>query len=381
MGRPASSWQRESVRFAVGAAVFSVLSFARVALAQDAAQMVRDYAPRVVLHPEERYALSNIDYFFSKFRLVLTTAIKTHERYDVTRDTLATIHHSGWVKKYNTTEVKWKDNWSFESKEGCEWKTETAACDKVYLRAENPVRTYLAEVTPEVYWRAKDRVADGKTYTVIQFFFFLMLNDAQNKHEGEWESSVVVVDKEAYAAAGDDVAKKRRAITQILMAGHYRHDPYPQEVLAKHEKEIFVDSTAHYRHVMSLGGHGGYLFVPESGTHEASAHCYEKIRASDNKYDIWSSAVKLVQVDDSTPWVNYVGRWGRHYGLFSKFPISFRFSFKPVGVCAGKFGLGWLKSRFQVINSAPFGPKFIHQTVWNWTNFPQKPAETPKSWR
>jgi len=58
-------------------------------------------------------------------------------------------------------------------------------------------------------------------YTVIQYFFILNLNDAQNKHDGEVESSVVVVDKAAYQAAGSDVGKKRAAIEQILMAGHY----------------------------------------------------------------------------------------------------------------------------------------------------------------
>ena len=57
------------------------------------------------------------------------------------------------------------------------------------------------------------------------------------------------------------------------------------------------------------------------------------------------------------------------------------FSFTPVGTCEGAYGLGWLKSRVQVIISAPYGPMYIHQTAWNWTNFPAAPGETPKDWR
>src|SRR5262245_53424707 len=262
--------------------------------------MVRDYAPRVILHPEERYALANVGYFFSKFRLILTTAIKTHERYDVTADSLPGVKHSGWVKNYSTTDVRWKDSWSFESKDGCEWNTESAACNLAYLRGSNPVQTYGSQVVPEVYWRAKDRDAGGKTYTVIQYFFFMMLNDAQNKHDGEWESSVVVVDKAAYAAAGEDSAKKRKAISQILTAGHYRHEPFDAAFLARFENQIFIEGSAHYRHVMSLGGHGGYLVEPESGMHESSMQCYEKIRASANKYDTWTGATRLVQIGDDT---------------------------------------------------------------------------------
>lgn len=352
----------------------------RAAAAADPAQMARDYAPRVVLHPEERYGLANVGYFMSKFKLVLSTPLKKHY-FNVTPQNIHRVVQKGWVRTYTTTHPRWKDNWWFESKDGCEWKTESAACDAAYLRAKDPVATYASSVIPEVYWRAVDRKAKGKVYTVIQYFFLLILNDAQNKHDGEQESSVVVVDKAAYEEAGDDPLKKRAAVSQILMAGHYRHTAFARDDLLKHQDSVFVTGTAHYRHVMSLGGHGGYLFVPESGRHEANLKCFEYIRASSKRYDSWTAPARLVQVGDSTPWIKYVGRWGRRYGLLPQLPLTLRFSVKPVAHCEGLLGTGWLKSRFMAIMSAPFGPKFIHEPVWNWRNFPRAPGETPKAWR
>jgi hypothetical protein len=343
------------------------------------ARIAADYAPRVRLHPDERYALSNVDYFFSKFRLVLKTNIAT-KKFDVTPTSIAKISLKGMMNHYTTIDPKWKDRWSFESKDGCEWSTRSPACDVAYLRAENPI-AWAARVTPEVYWRATERAYRGHTFVVIQYFFLLMLNDAHNKHDGEWESSVVVVDKVAYLAAGADVARKRAALWQILMAGHYRHEAFGPAHLAKYANDVFVEGTAHYKHVMSMGGHGGYLVVPASGKHESAMKCYEKVRASDKKYDTWTQPVKLVQVTSQTPWIRYAGRWGRAYGLFSRLPMKFSFGLKPVGDCEGSFGLGWIKERFMVIGSAPYGPMFIHQTAWNWKNFPAAPGETPKNWR
>lgn len=343
-------------------------------------KMARDYAPRVVLHPQERYGIANVYHFFKKFRLVLDTPLKK-VRFDVNARNIHRIVHQGWTRRYRTTDRKWKDHWYFESRDGCQWSSTSKACDAVYLRASNPVRTYARRVRPHVYWRARRRSTGGKKYTVIQYFFLMMLNDAQNKHDGEWESSVVVVDDAAYDRAGTDVSRKRAAIEQILMAGHYHHTPYPAATLRKYASRVFVPGTAHYRHVMSLGGHGGYLLVPKSGRHEASMQCYERVAKSRKHYDVWAAPVRLVRVTSETPWLKYVGRWGRRYGLLAKLPMKFRFSFKPFGDCKGRFGLGWLKSRFQVIGSAPFGPRFIHQTAWRWKSFPRPPGPTPKAWR
>jgi hypothetical protein len=346
----------------------------------DLTQMAHDYAPLVVMHPDERYGLANVGHFFSRFQLVLSTPLKDY-RFDVDETNLHKVVHRGWFRTYTTTHPKWKDNWSFESRDGCEWSTRSEACDLTYLRAKDPVKRYARSVIPEVYWRAKERSHAGKAYTVIQYFFFMMLNDAQNKHDGEWESSIVVVDQAAYAAAGTSGVAKRRAIFQILTAGHYRYEVFDQDPLSRNEEHIFVENSPHYVHVMSLGGHGAYLLVPKTGMHEASQKCFEYIGASQKRYSTWQAPGRLVQVDATTPWIRYVGRWGRRYGSLGILPLKLRFSWKPVGVCKGKLGLGWLKSRFQVIGSAPYGPKYIHQKAWYWENFPENPGVTPKRWR
>jgi hypothetical protein len=346
----------------------------------DLGQMAREYAPLVVMHPDERYGLGNVGHFFSRFQLVLSTPFKDY-RFDVDENTIDKVVHRGWFRTHTTTHPKWKDNWSFESRDGCEWSTRSEACDLTYLRAKDPVKRYARSVVPEVYWRAKERSHGGKVYVVLQYFFLLMLNDAQNKHDGEWESSIVVVDRTAYSSAGPSGLARRRAISQILTAGHYRYEAFDQDVLARHQDRIFVENSSHYVHVMSLGGHGAYLFVPQSGMHEASLKCFEYIGASQKRYATWQAPVRLVRVDASTPWIRYVGRWGRRYGSLDILPMKLRFSWKPVGVCKGKLGLGWLKSRFQVIGSAPYGPKYLHQKAWYWENFPETPGPTPRRWR
>jgi hypothetical protein len=363
-------------------AAILVAGSARIALAEvDLARMARDYAPRVVLHPDERYALANVHHFFATFRLVLDTPLKK-VTFDATPEKIAAITHWGWWRKYTTVEARWKDHWWFESRDGCDWQSATPRCDFVYLRARDPIASWAGRVAPEVYWRATDHVAGGRTYTVIQYFFLLMLNDAQNKHDGEWESGAVVVDKEAYARAGRDPAKLRRAIDRILLAGHYRYESVSRDLLLRHAALVFHGDTPRYQHVMSLGGHGAYLFVPQSGEHEASLKCFESVRASREKvYRTWAPPVRLVRVDDETPWIRYVGRWGRRYGIIAKLPMKLRFRVRRVAHCEGKLGLGWLKSRIQVIGSAPYGPRFIHKTVWDWTNFPRRPRETPRAWR
>jgi len=89
------------------------------ASAQDVAQMALDYAPRVVLHPHERYALGTSTTSFSKFKLALSTPLKKIY-FDVTADNIDKITHDGWTRHYTTDDVQWKDSWSFESRDGCE---------------------------------------------------------------------------------------------------------------------------------------------------------------------------------------------------------------------------------------------------------------------
>ena len=353
------------------------------------ARIAMEFAPRVRLHPDERYALANVDHFFANMRLVFSHTLGS-TRFDVDARSIEAVRYKGLFGSASTVAPAAKNNWSFEARNGCDWSKQHPACDALYLRASDPVAAYANRVAPQVYWRAVDRVAGGRTFVVVQYFFMLMLNDGQNKHEGEWESSSVVVDRAAFLAVGqlpasvsaaDRAAHLRGAIAMMLMAGHYRQDVYGADVIRANADAIFVPGTAHYRHVMSLGGHGAYLVVPPSGKHEATMKCYEKVRDSTKKYDTWTAPVQLVRIDARTPWVRYAGRWGRAYSTLGLLPVAFQFSAKAIGDCEGAFGTGWLKSRVRAVNSAPYGPMFIHQTAWNWTDFPKPPAETPKAWR
>lgn len=344
------------------------------------ARIAFDYAPRIRLHPDERYGLANVDHFFANMRLVYKHAFGS-QRFDTTAATVDRVVYKGYFGLASAASPRSKDNWSAEARNGCDWSKRHPACDALYLRAADPVAAYSHRVTPQVYWRAVERTSSGRAFVVVQYFFFLMLNDAQNKHDGEWESSAVVIDKAAYLAAGADATQLRNAVAMMLMAGHYRHDVYAYDVIRKNADAIFAPGTAHYRHVMSLGGHGAYLVVPPSGRHEAGMKCYERVRESTKKYDTWAAPVQLVRIDERTPWVRYAGRWGRAYSTLGLLPIAFQFSAKAVGDCEGAFGTGWLKSRVRAVNSAPFGPMFIHQTAWHWPNFPSPPGETPKAWR
>lgn len=361
------------------------LGLSSQARAKLADRMACAYAPRIILHPNEQYAISNVRNFLKNFWVVLKKHVGAKKIYfRATPENLDRLSTSGWVRLYRSDDPKWRKKWWMEANHKCQYKSKSRRCDRVYLRSRRgrPIADYIDKVRPEVYYYPKVRHHNGRAYTVIQYFYLLHLNDAQNKHDGEWESFAVVVDNQRFKALESlGGTAQRYALSKLITAGHYKSHVYGPEVIIKEAKRIFVTDTAHPKTYMSLGGHGGYLLPSKTGLHVASLKCFEYVSGSQKWYDAWHDGqVKLVPIRNSTPWVRYVGRWGRRYTTLF-LPMKFSFSLKKVGYCKGRFGTGWLKSRVTVINSAPYGPRLIHGPLWNWGNFPEPPGPTPKKWR
>lgn len=93
-----------------------------------------------------------------------------------------------------------------------------------------------------------------KDFYLIQYFVFLMYNDACNLHEGEQEGMIVVIDAEAFEKA--KTAQEMRAA--VYRVGFYQH--YKTKVV-KPEAAEWADIT-HPVGFMGAGGHGTY---PTSG--------------------------------------------------------------------------------------------------------------------
>ncbi|HAA53965.1 MAG TPA: hypothetical protein DCE42_04385 [Myxococcales bacterium] len=77
--------------------------------------------------------------------------------------------------------------------------------------------------------------------------------------------------------------------------------------------------------------------------------------------------------DGFVKWVQFTGRWGRKESFASGLTGSLA------------AGLGRVMKRYplgrSLGNSGPFGPRFIHQTTWNWYPVTKKPKPTPPTWR
>jgi len=256
-----------------------------------------------------------------------------------------------------------------------------------------------------------------------------VLNDAQNKHDGEQETSLIVVDVDAFVAAksfaggsgssngtlsgkshtsgsaGSSDRKKqgskmrflsvseepavlavRKAATKIGMGGHYHHKVFDNP---SSNAVFWVPGTAHYVHYMSRGGHGAYLELPPDGLGKIAMGCTEKVGKGPSVYNTWQTAADqkdgygikgLVEVTNTTPWLLFNGRWGKTYYTVQGVPLTWNFSGK--NNCDGPLEfIKAIKSAATPIMSAPRGPFMIHETASFWANFPGEIAETRKDFK